>query len=69
MEEFAKNDTEKDRRATLDALESITDNLDDDNEDRKQNLVLRRSVSLHLPTAGGKTLKFGHKCTSIIIAF
>lgn len=57
LEEIAKNDTERDRRATLDALE--------DNEDRKQNLMLRRSVSLQLPTAGGKTLKFDHKCSKV----
>ncbi|KAG2212366.1 hypothetical protein INT47_001727 [Mucor saturninus] len=46
MEELAKTDTERDRRATLDVLE------DTDNEDRKQKLVLRRSVSLQLPSAG-----------------
>lgn len=57
MEELAKTDTERDRRATLDVLE------DTDNEDRKQNLVLRRSVSLQLPTAGGKT----HYIIKIII--
>lgn len=50
MEELAKTDTERDRRATLDVLE------DTDNEDRKQKLVLRRSVSLQLPSAGGKTI-------------
>ncbi|KAI9246808.1 hypothetical protein EDC94DRAFT_653232 [Helicostylum pulchrum] len=44
LEELA----ERDNHSDLDVLEES-----DENEDRKRKLVLRRSVSLHLPTAGG----------------
>lgn len=64
LDDLAKTDstTERDRQATLDALENSHSNRvdngnsssNDNEEERKRKLVLRRSVSLHLPTAGGK---------------
>jgi hypothetical protein len=64
LDELGKTDTtEKERQATLDALEnshsngidngSSNNNSNDEDEDRKRKMILRRSVSLHLPTAGG----------------
>lgn len=50
LEELAERDSHSD----LDVLAES-----DENEDRKRKLVLRRSVSLHLPTAGGIIKKIG----------
>lgn len=57
LDDLAKMDT--DRQAALDVLEksrSYQDNESDEDSHRKK-LVMRRSVSLHLPTAGGKKKK------------
>lgn len=62
LDDLAKMDT--DRQAAIDALEGSKQLGNDDNdsnvsrssdEESKRKLVMRRSVSLHLPTAGGES--------------
>lgn len=60
FDELAKSDSlDQDRQATLDALESTSNRTSLDKEEaedsRKKKMILRRSVSLQLPSAGGKT--------------
>lgn len=65
LDDLAKMDT--DRQAAIDALEGSKQLGNDDHdsnvsrssdEESKRKLVMRRSVSLHLPTAGGKFFFF-----------
>jgi hypothetical protein len=57
FDEIANTDSqEQDIQATLEALESSSNRTSMEGEDGRQNkMILRRSVSLQLPSAGGKT--------------
>lgn len=58
MEECDTAETEKDRQTALNALERNEHTQRDTNEEQEDNkkrkMILRRSVSLQLPTTGGK---------------
>jgi hypothetical protein len=71
MEECDTAEAEKDRQAALNALErkdhAQKDTIEEQEDNKKRKMILRRSVSLQLPTTGGKPYtKDNMKCNCIV---